>query len=50
MAVTAHNAAIVYAIIGNSDQGLKGVYKSTDSGSSFSLVYETTPTKPNILL
>ncbi|APG64662.1 hypothetical protein LPB136_04480 [Tenacibaculum todarodis] len=49
MAVTAANPSVVYAIIGNSDRGLKGVYKSTNSGSSFSLIYQTSATNPNIL-
>lgn len=49
MAVTTANPAILYAIVGNANRGLKGVYKSTDSGDNFSLVYETTATNPNIL-
>ncbi|MFV9550234.1 T9SS type A sorting domain-containing protein [Algibacter sp. PT7-4] len=49
LAVTAHDNTYVYAIVGNNDGGLKGVYKSTDSGDTFSLVYETTASTPNIL-
>ncbi|KAA5823332.1 T9SS type A sorting domain-containing protein [Algibacter amylolyticus] len=49
MAVSANDEDVVYAIAGNLERGLKGVYKSTDSGSNFSLVYETTASTPNIL-
>ena len=49
LAVTKKDPSIVYAVAGNNDSGLKGVYKSTDSGDSFSLIYETTSTTPNIL-
>ncbi|MCG9794031.1 T9SS type A sorting domain-containing protein [Flavobacterium algicola] len=49
LAVTPHNNEIVYAIAGNSESGLKGVYKSENSGVSFALVYETSNTNPNLL-
>ncbi|RLD40828.1 MAG: hypothetical protein DRI86_14555 [Bacteroidetes bacterium] len=41
MAVTPNNSSIVYAIIANSNNGLKAIYKSTNSGSSFTSVYNT---------
>lgn len=43
--VTAANAAYVYAIVGDNDGGLLGVYRSTDSGTSFSLRADS----PNLL-
>ncbi len=39
IAVTEDNSAIVYAVVANSSSGLSGVYKSTNSGASFSLVF-----------
>ncbi|WP_372745874.1 T9SS type A sorting domain-containing protein [Lutibacter sp.] len=41
LAVTKHNESKVYAVLGNSTNGLKGVYISTDSGASFSLKYNS---------
>jgi Secretion system C-terminal sorting domain len=39
LAVTANSPATVYILVGrNSDEGLLGVYKSTTSGTSFSIV------------
>ncbi len=45
VAVTAANTAVVYALICNNDAGYKGLYKSTNSGASYTLVNST----PNIL-
>ncbi len=48
IAVSAANAAYVYVLIGrSSDQGLLGVYRSTDSGTTFTL--RKGPTAPNLL-
>ena len=41
LAVSPDNPSIVYALIAASDDGLEGVYKSTDSGASFSLAYNS---------
>ena len=41
MAVTPNNSSIVYAIVANYNDGLKGIYKSTNSGASFTSVYNT---------
>lgn len=43
--VTPANSAIVYALAGNTSGGYKGLYRSTNSGGSFS----TQSTTPNIL-
>ncbi len=40
LAVTNNDPSIVYAVITNSSDGLGGIYKSTDSGVSFVLVYD----------
>ncbi len=45
LTVTADNSNLVYAIVSNSDYGLKGILKSTNQGDSFSFVTDT----PNIL-
>jgi len=42
MAVTANNSSIVYAIVSNSNYGLKAIYKSTNSGSTFTSKYSST--------
>ncbi|MCF6342808.1 MAG: PKD domain-containing protein, partial [Bacteroidales bacterium] len=42
IAVSANQPTWVYAIITNSSGALHGIYKSTDSGASFSLVYNGT--------
>ncbi len=39
LAVSTNDATIVYALIAASNNGLFGIYKSTDSGVSFSSVY-----------
>ncbi|MFA7274546.1 MAG: PKD domain-containing protein [Crocinitomicaceae bacterium] len=48
IAVTPANNAYVYLLIGqSSDQGLLGIYRSTDSGATFST--QKGPTSPNLL-
>ena len=39
IAVSANDPAVVYAVIANSSYGLAGVYKSTNSGATFSQVF-----------
>ena len=39
MAVSMHQPAWVYAVVANSQNGLLGIYKSTDNGANFSLIY-----------
>lgn len=39
MAVSPMNSSIVYALIASSNSGLFGIYKSTNSGTSFTSVY-----------
>ncbi|MFK5855802.1 MAG: PKD domain-containing protein [Bacteroidota bacterium] len=39
LAISPNNSSFVYAMVANSNSGLFGIYKSTDSGSSFSVVY-----------
>ncbi|RLD52017.1 MAG: hypothetical protein DRI94_04395 [Bacteroidetes bacterium] len=34
---------VVYALASNASNGLKGIYKSTDSGDSFTLIYDDKP-------
>ncbi len=41
LATTPNNASLVYAIVSNSNSGLKAIYKSTNSGSSFTIAYNT---------
>ena len=38
LAVSPHDASVVYAVVANS--GLVGVYKSTDHGNTFSLIFD----------
>ncbi len=40
MAVSPDNPNIVYALIANTNSALYGIYKSTNSGSNFSIVYD----------
>jgi hypothetical protein len=47
LAVSANNPAVVYAVVSNSSSGLAGIYKSTDSGATFSQVFSGATT--NIL-
>lgn len=42
LAVSANEPTSVYALAANSNSGLYGIYKSTDSGSSYSLVFSGT--------
>jgi len=49
LAVTPDNSSVVYALICASGNGLYGVYKSTNSGSSFSKVYDGTIDGHNLL-
>jgi len=41
IAVTADNSSVVYALVSNSSSGLKGIYKSTNGGTSFSQVFSS---------
>lgn len=45
LAVSPSNPNLVYAVVGNSSGGLKGIYKSINSGANFALVTSL----PNIL-
>ena len=47
IAVSANNPAIVYSVLSNSSSGLAGIYKSTDSGATFTMVFSGATT--NIL-
>ncbi|WP_405296644.1 T9SS type A sorting domain-containing protein [Algibacter sp. Ld11] len=47
LAVTPADADYVYAIVGNTDQGLEGFYRSTDSGVTYTK--QSTASTPNIL-
>lgn len=49
LAVTSANSAYVYAIVANTDNGLYGIYKSTDSGDSFTKVWDGTQSYQNLL-
>lgn len=39
LAVSANNSNVVYALTVNSGGGLEGIYKSTDSGATYSLIF-----------
>jgi PKD repeat protein/photosystem II stability/assembly factor-like uncharacterized protein len=49
LAVTPANDAVVYAVVGGTNNGLYGIYKSTDSGASFDRVFNGTTTGNNLL-
>lgn len=49
LGVSANNATYVYAVVATRDGGLKGLYKSTNSGSSYTQVYDGTATDHNLL-
>ncbi len=49
LAVSAADATVVYAVMAKTDGSLYGVYKSTDSGSSFTLVYDGSLSNHNLL-
>ena len=40
LAVTPDNPAVVYALVANTSNGLKGIYKSVDFGNTFTLSYD----------
>ncbi len=44
LAVSANNTTIVYAVMGNSGNGLHKIYKSTNSGQSYTSVFSGTTT------
>ena len=41
LAVSANNPNVVYAVTANSSNGLSAVYKSTDSGNTFSVIFNS---------
>jgi photosystem II stability/assembly factor-like uncharacterized protein len=49
LAVTAANSAFVYAIVCRQNGGLKGIYRSSNSGTSFTQVYDGTVANHNLL-
>ncbi|RLD58344.1 MAG: hypothetical protein DRJ01_12685, partial [Bacteroidetes bacterium] len=49
LAVSPAQPTWVYAIVANSDRGLEGIYKSTDSGASFTQVYDGSEANHNLL-
>ncbi len=49
LAVTDADATVVYAIMSWYNGGLYGIYKSTDSGASYTKVYDGTATNHNLL-
>jgi PKD repeat protein len=49
LAVSPNNAAYVYAVVANSDNGLEGIYKSTNSGAGFTKVYDGSVAGQNML-
>lgn len=49
LAVSPANSAYVYAVVATTSGGLKGIYKSTNSGASYSQVYDGTATNHNLL-
>jgi PKD repeat protein len=42
LAVSANNSAIVYGVMADGNEGLAGVYKSTDNGASFTQIFSGT--------
>lgn len=42
LAVTPNNSNMVYAVVAASNNGLQAIYKSTNSGASFSSIYNST--------
>lgn len=44
IAVSADNPSVVYALVASSNNGLSGIYKSLDSGASFSLAFSGSTT------
>ncbi len=49
LAVTPNDASVVYAVMSQANGGLYAVYKSTDSGNSYSVVYDGTAANHNLL-
>ncbi len=49
IAVSAANAQNVYAVVCDNNSALSGIYKSTDSGSNFSLIFDGTQSNHNLL-
>ena len=49
LAVSPANSSVVYALVGAADNTLFGVYRSTDSGTSFALVYDGSQPNHNLL-
>ncbi len=49
LAVSAADSTIVYAVMSNNQGGLYGVYRSNNSGASFSLIYNGSSTNHNLL-
>ncbi len=49
LAVTEDDATVVYAIMSYYNGGLFGIYKSTDSGASYTKVYDGTAANQNLL-
>ncbi len=49
LAVSSANSAYVYAVVTTRDGGLKGIYKSTNSGASYAQVYDGTASNHNLL-
>ncbi len=49
LAVTEDDATVVYAIMSYYNGGLFGIYKSTDSGASYTKVYDGTAANHNLL-
>ncbi len=49
LAVSANDSSYVYSVVATRSGGLKGVYKSTNSGTSFSQVYDGTASNQNLL-
>lgn len=49
LAVSVNQPEWVYAVVAASNKGLLGIYKSTDSGQSFSQVFNGTETNHNLL-
>jgi len=49
LAVTSNNSAYVYALMSGTGSGCYGVYRSTDSGASFTQVFDGTAANHNLL-
>ncbi len=49
LAVSSANSSYVYAVVATTSGGLKGIYKSTNSGASYTQVYDGTATNHNLL-